>query len=83
MVPSPAATVMARIIASAVSSLRIRPSTRCEMNGSTMAISRCPARSLTASAQASRVGAVAWSSGSMRSSILPPSKPAAAMLAAS
>ena len=45
------------------------------MNGSTIAISCASASSLTASAQASSVGAVAASSGSMRSSILPPWKP--------
>ena len=81
--PSPAETVIARTIASAVSSLRTRPSTRWEMNGSTIAIRPWSARSLTACAQASSVATVAGSSGSMRVSILPPSKPASAIAAAS
>jgi hypothetical protein len=79
----PAATVMARMVASAPRSIRTRPSTRWAMNGSTMASSRCAARSLTARPQASTVATVLGSSGSMRSSILPPSNPAAARLAAS
>ena len=81
--PRPAAIALARTMASAVSSLRTRPSTRWEMNGSTMAISRCRARSLTASAHDSSVATVAGSFGSMRVSILPPSKPASAMACAS
>jgi L-fucose isomerase-like protein len=83
VVPRPEATVMARIIASGDRSLRIRPSTRCEMNGSIIANSRRPARSDTACAQACRVAAVAGSSASMRSSILPPSNPIRATAAAS
>ena len=73
----------ARIIASGLRSLRIFPLLRWEMNGSTMAISWRAASSLTAVLQASSVRAVAGSSGSIRISILPPSKPAVAMLAAS
>ena len=79
----PAATVMARMVASTPRSIRTRPSTRWEMNGSTMAISRCAASSLTARPQASTVATVLGSSGSIRSSILPPSKPSLARLAAS
>jgi hypothetical protein len=45
------------------------------MNGSIIATSRREARSDTACAQACKVAAVAGSSGSMRSSILPPSNP--------
>src|SRR5690242_5339985 len=74
---------LARTMASAVSSLRTRPSTRWEMNGSIIAISRCRARSLMASALAWSVATVAGSSGSMRVSILPPSKPASAIDCAS
>src|ERR1700757_2373471 len=74
---------MERITASGDRSLRTRPSMGCEMNGSTIAISACEARSLTARAQASIVTTVAGSSGSMRNSILPPSNPIRAMLAAS
>jgi len=40
VVPRPEATAMACIIASGDRSLRTRPSTRCEMNGSIIAISR-------------------------------------------
>jgi hypothetical protein len=83
VVPRPEATAMARIIASGDRSLRTRPSTRCEMNGSIIATRRREARSETAWAQACRVAAVAASSGSMRSSILPPSNPARAIDAAS
>ena len=83
MRPSPAATVAERTTASVERSLRIRPSTRCEMNGSTIAIRPWSASSPTARAHASRVGAVAASSGSMRSSILPPWNPASAIAAAS
>ncbi len=74
---------MARIIASGDRSLRTRPSTRCEMNGSIIATSRRAARSDTACAQACSVAAVAGSSGSMRSSILPASNPIRAMAGAS
>jgi len=74
---------MARIIASGDRSLRTRPSTRCEMNGSIIAISRRSARSDTACAQACRMPAVAGSPGSMRGSILPPSNPIRAMAGAS
>ncbi len=73
----------ARMMASDDRSLRTRPSTRWQTNGSTMAISRRPASSFTAPAQAWMAAAVAGSSGSMRSSILPPSKPMASMAAAS
>jgi len=73
VVPRPEATAMARIIASGDRSLRIRPSTRWEMNGSIIATSRRAARSDTACAQACSVAEVARSSGSMRRSILPPS----------
>ena len=83
VVPRPEATAMARIMASGDRSLRTRPSTRWQMNGSIMAISRREARSDTACAQACRVAAVARSSGSMRSSILPPSNPIRATAAAS
>ena len=46
--PKPAATVDERMTASVVRSLRTLPSTRWEMNGSTIAISRRSARLLTA-----------------------------------
>ena len=68
-----------RITASADRSLRTRPSTRWEMNGSTIAIRPRAASSVTAWAQACRVAAVAGSPGSMRSSILPPSRPICAI----
>ncbi len=80
--PSPAATPIARTTASAERSLRTRPSTRWEMNGSTIAIRASAASVLTAFAQAWRVRAVSRSEGSMRSSILPPEKPALARAAA-
>jgi hypothetical protein len=83
VVPRPEATAMARIIASGDRSLRTRPSTRCEMNGSIIATSRRAARSDTACAQACSVAAVATSSGSIRSSILPPSNAIRAMAGAS
>ena len=79
----PAATVMARMLASAPRSIRTRPSTRWEMNGSTIASSLLEASSLTARPQASTVATVLGSSGSIRSSILPPSKPSLTRLAAS
>jgi hypothetical protein len=81
--PSPEATEMALIMASADRSLRTRASTRWLMNGSTMAIRPWPARSVTACAHDSRVAAVAGSAGSMRSSILPPSNRIASSAAAS
>ena len=81
--PSPAAIALTRTMASAVSSLRTRPSTRWERNGSIMASSRCRARSLIASADDSSVATVAGSFGSMRVSILPPSNPASAIACAS
>ena len=74
---------MARIIASGDRSLRTRPPSRRAMNGSIIAVSRCRARSDTACAQACRVAGVAGSRGSMRTSILPPSKPIRAMAGAS
>ena len=74
---------MARIMASGDRSLRTRPFTRWAMNGSTMAISRRPARSDTAWAHACMVSAVAGSPGSIRSSILPPSNPIRDIAAAS
>ena len=46
--PSPAATVAERTTASVDRSLRTRPSTRWEMNGSTIAIRRWSARAPTA-----------------------------------
>ena len=52
------------------------------MNGSTMAGTPSAASSLTAPAQAASVAAVAGSARSMRSSIFPPSRPAAAIAAA-
>ena len=70
-------------MASGDRSLRTRPSTRWAMNGSTMAMSLRPARSDTACAHACMVSAVAGSSGSIRSSILPPSNPIRATAAAS
>ena len=56
---------------------------RTVMNGSTMAIRPCRARAVTAEPLASRVGAVPGSSSAMRVSILPPSRPLAAMVSAS
>ena len=81
--PSPAAIATDRTTASVDRSLRTRPSTRRDRNGSTIAISPCPASSLTARPQASRVATVPGSSRSIRQSILPPSKPAAATESAS
>ena len=80
---SPEAMILALTIASGDRSLLTRPSTRWVMNGSTMAMSLRPARSDTARAHASNVAAVAGSSGSIRSSILPPSKPIRVIAAAS
>ncbi len=83
MVPSADATATDLMTASGDRSLRTRPSTRWQMNGSTMAIRPRAASSLTACAHDSIVAAVAGSSGSMRNSILPPSNPIRAIAAAS
>ena len=83
VVPRPEATAMARIMASGDRSLRTRPSTRWQMNGSIIATSRRAARSEMACAQACSVAAVAWSPGSIRNSILPASNPIRAIAPAS
>ena len=70
------------IVESGSSWLTTRPPSRVERNGSTIAMTRCSASSVTASALASSVATVPGSSRQMRVSILPPSMPRAAISSA-
>ena len=82
LAPSPAAMWMDRIVLSGSRRFVTRPPWTTDMNGSTMAISRRSASSLTARPVLSRVATVPGSDRQMRVSILPPSRPRAAISAA-
>ena len=77
--PSPEAIAIERMTASAPRSLTARPSTLFTMNGSMMALIWRAASSPAASAHDAIVATVAGLSGSIRSSIFPPSSPPSAM----
>src|SRR6476660_9667326 len=80
--PRPCPMWIDLITASADRSLRTLPSTRVDMNGSSIAIRPCDARSSIARAHASSVATVPGSPRSMRHNIFPPFILAAAVAAA-